>query len=903
MKRLFATVAMFPAVLAAQVHVLGVTSPQAIIEYTAPDNNPCIVEASESPSYGPLVNDVNPVLFQGSNSDRRAGSIYSGTHRVFVLGKRAVDTAADNKNYSRALQANTQHYVRVICGATVLTATFTTANIPLGNTHSDVPLTTIPTISSTDRTQRIIDPLTGALIKRFTLAQDSLKPDWSATNGAYMTYAGYNRMCGEQLVGPGPGFLCAFPNGAGIAGVLYYVIPSTGDVRYLGYLYPYFSPKVDSVDSKIYVTDDLGHILRLTYTGDYAEARPNTGAPVSAELFSALSPAQLVHAYDPAFPTFGSTGILNVSGNYAALTFTASGQDSYGSVAVLAMGNRQPIGNCGSDPGQCPHIVAASYMSQKPAARWCGFHNVQLIPGQPVMNMELHELGGNGQYGYGPYYSTLTSALAPGDTNLVVSGEPMKPGGAPDAFWMAAAVGDTFYLRDGSQNERITITGKRDANHWTVARTAPSNFYAAGTTSVVAGCPGNWLAYWRFLDDPTGSDATNTLTVNSTNWPLGGHDDWGANLRLTEGYVAVKGPLMADLPQAPNFNLTASPLFAGVRGVAYGSSFAAHPSYHQSLALPRDQAWFLDQLPFIGDLLGFNPPGTLVSGQLWKVAMKPSMEWNRKVLPTLAVSGNKQLTDISGPGSVIGDTLADAFKYCEARKAGECRAGSVPGEIYANVPSSTGYCGMQINANDLCIGNHPVHGQAVVQLGLTNSSNDQFSRVLTHGLATYRQMGYYATAKALPDASWIMFSYISPDQVQNEIFLLKPPPYLRDQLDRSTFFRVPISMTAPSGKRIASAAVEFGYAEYGPATSHYCTSRKEACVAVAATVTDAEPFKYAGETYTRMPCASSCTIPLPLVPNHVAYYTVKFYDSNGKFVANGSSGVVTEPTSMAFPVQ
>ncbi|HXA51111.1 MAG TPA: hypothetical protein VNV86_12430, partial [Candidatus Acidoferrum sp.] len=105
------------------------------------------------------------------------------------------------------------------------------------------------------------------------------------------------------------------------------------------------------------------------------------------------------------------------------------------------------------------------------------------------------------------------------------------------------------------------------------------------------------------------------------------------------------------------------------------------------------------------------------------------------------------------------------------------------------------------------------------------------------------------------------------------------------------------------GPWIASAAVEFGYAEYGPANSHYCTSRKEACVAVAATVTDTEPFSYASEKYTRMPCFSSCTIPLPLVPNHVAYYTVKFYDGNGKLVGNGPSGVVTEPISMSFPVE
>src|SRR3954451_301010 len=104
MKLLFVILPLFPAILAAQIQVLGVTSPQAILEYSAPDNNPCTVEASESPSYTPLVNDVNPALFPHSDSDSRPGSITAGTDRVFVIGKRSVETAADTKNYSRALQ-------------------------------------------------------------------------------------------------------------------------------------------------------------------------------------------------------------------------------------------------------------------------------------------------------------------------------------------------------------------------------------------------------------------------------------------------------------------------------------------------------------------------------------------------------------------------------------------------------------------------------------------------------------------------------------------------------------------------------------------------------------------------------------------------------------------------------
>ena len=43
-----------------------------------------------------------------------------------------------------------------------------------------------------------------------------------------------------------------------------------------------------------------------------------------------------------------------------------------------------------------------------------------------------------------------------------------------------------------------------------------------------------------------------------------------------------------------------------------------------------------------------------------------------------------------------------------------------------------------------------------------------------------------------------------------------------------------------------------------------------------------------------MPCAKSCTITLPVLPAHVAYYQVKFYDAQGAQVALGDRGVSLE---------
>src|SRR5262249_61810556 len=53
------------------------TSPtQAMFSYNAPDAaHPCKLEVRENSSYSPLVNDVNPTLFEGSYSGNRAGNL------------------------------------------------------------------------------------------------------------------------------------------------------------------------------------------------------------------------------------------------------------------------------------------------------------------------------------------------------------------------------------------------------------------------------------------------------------------------------------------------------------------------------------------------------------------------------------------------------------------------------------------------------------------------------------------------------------------------------------------------------------------------------------------------------------------------------------------------------------
>lgn len=152
------------------------TATQAVLKYVAPDSNPCTVAVSEDPGFATLVNDVNPALFAGADSDQRPGNLTNGLNRTVVLGRRTVEVALDGKRYSRALQAFTTHSYLITCGSDTATGTFTTANPPLGNGAPDVAVFDSsafgnygwPTIDWADQSRSYVDPFTGILLKRAT---------------------------------------------------------------------------------------------------------------------------------------------------------------------------------------------------------------------------------------------------------------------------------------------------------------------------------------------------------------------------------------------------------------------------------------------------------------------------------------------------------------------------------------------------------------------------------------------------------------------------------------------------------------------------------------------------------------------------------------------------------------
>lgn len=163
--------AVLPA--ASDFAVMGVTQTQAVVAYVVTSGGTCTVEVSESPTFAPVVADVDATLYPGANVDSRWVSLRSGSVRRIVVGTRTGQTATDGRIYSRALRERTVHYVRVSgCGATV-TGSFITAALAWGAGPPEVAPFAAggfgnygwPTIDWGDRNRWYIDPMTGASYK------------------------------------------------------------------------------------------------------------------------------------------------------------------------------------------------------------------------------------------------------------------------------------------------------------------------------------------------------------------------------------------------------------------------------------------------------------------------------------------------------------------------------------------------------------------------------------------------------------------------------------------------------------------------------------------------------------------------------------------------------------------
>jgi uncharacterized protein (TIGR03437 family) len=822
-----------------------------------------------------------------------------------VLGKRSAEVAGNGKTYSRALQANTTHYFRISCGTSVSTGSFATSNIPFGMTYLDLPPVTLPSVLASDPNP-IIDPQTGAMVK---IAAPATNHDHQSE--AYLGSGGYTRVCSNEVVGPANGYMCAFLAGDGGAGVAYYYIPTTGELRYLG---SYWIPGNAVWDMNgignptpgrvtyTGIANKLGQqiIIKGTYVGDYSAAAPASIIPMSwtqvaLQGTSALGTLKLLN---PNINSPAGCGLLSTQDNYGLFDCRSGYQDSYAyAVGVIDLNTGAPV-------------AAMPVMSTAPL-RFCGEHNYHfLAPNVPVVELQSHQLysgtaGPNG-VGGGPYTITLATPVDATSTTLNVLGEPLAPN--PGDLVMTAQAGDLVLINNA---ELVKIISKVSATQWVVERGWGGYFTARPHSGGEIGtmqCGGLASAdtspttpYWTFLNDPLG----NNLVINRA-WPIGGHDDAGADLHLTEGYNFTKGPILNILNMGPQQQLTVHPSFAGAAPTTDGNSTASHPSYNQI----NNPDWFVDSRPLNGSN-AYSDTHISLGGQLYKytfAAWYQNSGIHRKSLPTLSFTRGQQLTDISGPGSRIASDASMSNTFCVAQVDNECVSGGKAGEVFGNIPNLTSlYCaggeGPNPNLHDWCLLDNPPMGQAVMQLGMipnrvgSLSSDPSYmmglgwSRTLSRGFGPIR--GITPIAKATPDGQYVFFNQVASGNY-GPLLMLKVPPFLQqDTTDRTNF--VPVTVTVSANAQAAGAVVQFGYAEFGAPDQGYCTTRREACVAVLSSLNTTTPFRFRStESYTGTPCSSGCQIVIPLAPQHVAYYQVLYLNSSGQLLSVGAQGIATE---------
>jgi len=922
-----AAVVILPAISGTvPVTVAGTTATQAVLTYTAPDTNACVWQVSEDPSFLPPVHDVDASLFAGSNTDGGGP-----TARTFVVGKKAVGLALDGNKYSRALQANTPHFFRLICGTQVSTGTFVTMNIPLGKTFGE-DLTKdaggnyiFPTIPDV-RGFEVIDPLTGAKVKKFGLTSDT-----SGGFGAPLTFAnGGNKECNSNLVAGG--FYCVILTTQGFFS-LYWVNPADGTTNFLGAMqsdagadfvsgFPATGEgNWDPADAATFysigstpTTPPKPVILKIRYPGDQTNKAPNTFTKVTATNLTPLAGNQtlqdMIVAFDPTFNPGQFAQNCNAHGvqRFGSSTFLIVAcrrhfQDSPAWLVAVDLGDKQPLGSCVN----CLRVVAATPMFANPNSRWCGHHSSFYIGDQGstyAINQQL-----SNPISTGPYQSSLTGSVDSVITSFPVSGEPVASGAgiAPDGdpTLLNAATGDTFLFQDGT-GEFVKITAKNSATSWTVQRGlkgstpqahASGANLAARCTNLDTGKPNIW---WVFTADPHGIDTTNTTYIVDP-FQTGSHRatrTFGATgYDIVESNGIRAGAFPGQFGKPPTFQIDNSPKFAGFTGFAEGNAYQKHPSYDQDQASTVEKTWYLDQWPY--SFTNENDVVTPVAGttSLFKNALDPTKLFT-SALPYFAVSGDVSLVDVSGPGSILRDGAVDNFKFCVVKNAGECITGSQPGEIYFNVPKLDflfcfkGESGAPRGTFDFCIQNTAAFGQSVTQFGLTFDPSNQTgtltgapptpvygaakSRVLVRGLVgKYRRSEPLPTAHPTPDGSWAVFpsNAVMDTAIGDTVLMVKIPPYpAQDTVDRTTVINVPVQARTFSGA--VSARVKFGFEENGPRTSFFCTQRQETC---------------------SVPASLNSIVNVPAITQRVLFFQVEYLNGSGQVVGAELLGAVPVP--------
>lgn len=426
--------------------------------------------------------------------------------------------------------------------------------------------------------------------------------------------------------------------------------------------------------------------------------------------------------------------------------------------------------------------------------------------------------------------------------------------------------------------------GTYNASEWT---------HAAGWTMYALPYRGCWgSVYWINALDPAQSWMAENRSIT------GSHSDFGQG---SKGYTYAEAaytiranlPMPAQIGAPPTVNVTGSPTFGSSQ--LPDGYLQSYPSKRQQSVLtpPSEMDWMLDVRSY-NPSSGNNaetPEGLfgnavkLVTGttHTYLITFASGQTPDPKIAGFVGWAGYHLLGDISGPNSAatFGDTTP--WRYCYAYKSGECVSGSAAGNMYVSVPNDDTGSQCTVNSyatNAPCVTNNYPYGFWVSQVNTTVSDTQGGqSRRLTSALVAPGRQYNYTNAKSTPDGQWALVEAPWLEGQRTDMFWARIPPFPAATAPPDNAFReVPVRFE----ERGPNARVLFGYAENGStANALYCTSRAEECS------TEAKPFAFtASDTRTLTPCASGCTINVPLVPGRIAFIQKQILSSDGSTVVS-----------------
>jgi len=408
-------------------------------------------------------------------------------------------------------------------------------------------------------------------------------------------------------------------------------------------------------------------------------------------------------------------------------------------------------------------------------------------------------------------------------------------------------------------------------------------------------------------------DATDRTTTFIPADPAfsGSHNDFGPG--NAPGLVTYAGGSPDHINNKTMRDLLATPLtytkkeylpWAQAKASQLGDEFLqSYPGHRQSGAPPNAHRWKGDWHALNGDYGDAPTTGSgLIRGQslkkvngtkwVYQITNAASV-FDRKRTPIYAWSGRYIFRDKSGPHSLIADT--DAWTYCIADSAGECRPGSAKNDAFISQPippvDTQGWClSNTINVFAPCLtGINPQAGWAMQKEIDPIDTTAHRTRRLTMGLSAPGMQWTFTTWLQTPGGKWGFFSAPYVNGLRNDYFAMKLPPWLTalEKVDRSTFVPVQRTLAALPGAKYVRA--RFGYAENGPVWSFFCTSRQETCV------TGGDPFCFLSEWSQPLRCDSRCTLSIPAIPGRVLYFVVDRLDSTGRTVSTSPMEAVAIP--------